>query len=210
MKTIKLQGEIRSEIGKSATRRLRSEGKIPAVIYGGEETIHCSVLPLDVRHLVYTPEFQLAEVDVDGKTYRCIIKDLQFDVVTDELTHIDFLELVENKKVIANLPINFTGQPIGVKDGGRLVIKLKSVKVRTLPKHLKAHLDVDITELTIGGNVRVQDIPVEEMEVMNPPRIPIASVTTTRALRQAGSEGEEGAEGEEGEEAAEGETAAAE
>lgn len=194
MKTIKVEGQVRSDLGKAATRRLRSEGKIPAVIYGGEETIHCSVAPLAVRSLIYTPEFQLAEVNIDGKTYRCIIKDIQFDVVTDELTHIDFLELVENKKVIAELPINFVGQPKGVKEGGRLEIKLKNVKVRTLPKYLTAHLDVNIEKLELNGNVRVQDIPAENMEVMNPPRIPIASVVLTRALRQAGNEAAAGEE----------------
>lgn len=193
MKTVKLTGEIRSDLGKGATRRVRSEGKVPAIIYGGEDTVHFSVNPLDVRPLVYSPEFQIAEIDVDGKTYRCIVKDLQFDVVTDDLTHMDFLELVEGKKVIAEVPLNFVGSPEGVKAGGRLVIKLKSVKVRTYPKYLAEHLDVDISKMKIGGNVRVNDIQADEnIEIQNPPRIPVASVVTTRALRQAGSEGEEG------------------
>ncbi len=185
MKTIKVQGELRSEHGKSATRRLRSEGKVPAVIYGGEETIHITVAPLSVRGLVYSPEFQLVEIDVNGKTHRCIMKDMQFDVVTDDLAHMDFLELVEGKKVIAELPINFVGQPNGVKEGGRLVIKLKSVKVRTYPKYLTEHLDVNIDDLQLNGNVRVQDIKADNIEIMNPPRIPIASVVMTRALKQA-------------------------
>ena len=185
MKTIKVQGELRSEHGKSATRRLRSEGKVPAVIYGGEETIHITVAPLSVRCLVYSPEFQLVEIDVNGKTHRCIMKDMQFDVVTDDLAHMDFLELVEGKKVIAELPINFVGQPNGVKEGGRLVIKLKSVKVRTYPKYLTEHLDVNIDDLQLNGNVRVQDIKADNIEIMNPPRIPIASVVMTRALKQA-------------------------
>ncbi len=185
MKTIKVQGELRSEHGKSATRRLRSEGKIPAVIYGGEDTIHITVAPLAVRGLVYSPEFQVVEIDVNGKTHRCIMKDMQFDVVTDDLSHIDFLELVESKKVTAELPLNFVGQPQGVKDGGRLVLKLKSVKVRTYPKYLREHLEVNIDNLQLNGNVRVQDIVAENMEVMNPPRIPIASVVMTRALKQA-------------------------
>lgn len=188
MKTIKVQGELRSDLGKSVSRRLRSEGKVPAVIYGGNEPIHITVLPLAVRGLVYSPEFQIVEIDVNGTTHRCIMKDLQFDVVTDELSHIDFLELVEGKKVIANLPINFVGQPQGVKDGGRLVIKLKTVKVRTYPKNLVEHISVNIDNLQLNGNVRVQDIPAEGMEIMNPPRIPIASVVMTRALRQAGAE----------------------
>lgn len=195
MKTIQLKGELRSDLGKGATRRVRSEGKVPAIIYGGENSVHCSVEPLAVRPLIYTPEFQLAEVEVDGKTYRCIVKDLQFDVVTDDLIHIDFLELVDGKKVIAEVPLNFIGSPEGVKAGGRLEIKLKSVKVRTYPKYLTEHLDVDISKMQIGGNVRVQDIKADEnVEIQNPPRIPVASVVTTRALRQAGSEGEEGEE----------------
>ncbi|MBZ0099219.1 MAG: 50S ribosomal protein L25 [Taibaiella sp.] len=190
MKTIKVQGELRSDLGKSATRRLRSEGRVPVVIYGGEEAVHLSVTPLSVRGLVYSPEFQIVEIDVNGKTYRCIMKDIQFDVVTDDLAHIDFLELVEGKKVIADLPLNFTGQPQGVKDGGRLVLKLKSVKVRTYPKYLREHLDVNIDDLQLNGNIRVQDIVAENMEVMNPPRIPIASVVMTRALKQAEAETE--------------------
>lgn len=185
MKTIKVQGQLRSDHGKAATRRLRSEGKVPAVIYGGEETVHLSVEPLAVRGLVYSPEFQQVEIDVNGKTYRCIMKDMQFDVVTDDLTHIDFLELVEGKKVIAELPIFFAGQPQGVKEGGRLVIKLKSVKVRTYPKYLTEQLEINIDDLQLNGNVRVQDIKADNIEIMNPPRIPIASVVMTRALKQA-------------------------
>lgn len=205
MKTIQVKAEKRSDIGKAATRRLRSEGKVPGVIYGGEENVHFSTTQLGVRDLVYTPEFIIAEVEVEGKSYRCILKDIQFDVVTDDLTHIDFLELVEGKKVIANLPINFVGQPVGVKAGGRLVTKLNTLKVRTYPKHLVSQLDIDITDLKLNGNKRVQDVPAENMEVMNPPRIPIASVVMTRALKQAGSgEGDaDGADAGEGEEATE-------
>lgn len=205
MKTIQVKAEKRSDIGKAATRRLRSEGKVPGVIYGGEENVHFSTTQLGVRDLVYTPEFIIAEVEVEGKSYRCILKDIQFDVVTDDLTHIDFLELVEGKKVIANLPINFVGQPVGVKAGGRLVTKLNTLKVRTYPKHLVSQLDIDITDLKLNGNKRVQDVPAENMEVMNPPRIPIASVVMTRALKQAGSgEGDaDGADAGDGEEATE-------
>lgn len=188
MKTLKLQAELRSDLGKSVSRRLRSEGKVPAVIYGGTETVNMTVTPMSVRGLVYSPEFQIVEIDVNGKTYRCIMKDLQFDVVTDELNHIDFLELVDDRKVIVDLPLNFTGQPQGVKDGGRLVIKLKTVKARTYPKHLVGQLDVNIDNLQLNGNVRVQDIVAENVELMNPARLPIASVVMTRALRQAESE----------------------
>ena len=126
----------------------------------------------------------LTDVKIDGKTYRCILKDLQFNKVTDLLTHVDFLELVEDKKVIATLPLKFVGTPAGVKAGGKLVIKMKSLKVKTLPKYLKEHIDVDINKLELNENIRVEDVKLENMEVLNSPRIPIASVTMTRQLKQ--------------------------
>jgi len=188
MKSVQIEGKSRSEHGKKATRHLRSEGQVPGVIYGGESNIHFSATQLSLRPLVYTPDFQLAEISVDGKTYKCIMKDLQFDVITDELSHVDFLELVEDRKIIADLPLKFTGQPQGVKDGGRLEIKVKSLKVRTLPKYLRENIEVNIENLELHGNVRVEDVKIEHYEVMNSPRIPVASVVTTRALRQAETE----------------------
>jgi len=188
MKSVKIEGKSRSGLGKKETRQLRSEGLVPAVIYGGNETIHFSAPAMSFRSLVYTPDFQVAEITVDGKTYRTILKDKQFDVITDELSHIDFLELVEDRKIIATLPLKYEGQPEGVKAGGRLEIKVKSLKVRTYPKYLSENIAVNITNLQLNGNVRVEDVVAENMEIMNSPRIPIASVVMTRALKQAESE----------------------
>ncbi len=183
MKSVKIEGKSRSGLGKKATRHLRSEGHVPAVIYGGKDTVHFSAPVIAFRHLVYTPDFQLAEITVDGKAYRAIMKDLQFDVVTDELNHVDFLELVEDRKVIANLPLHFTGTAQGVKDGGRLELKMKSLKVRTYPKYLRESIEVKLDELQLHGNIRVEEVIAENMEILNSPRIPVASVVTTRALK---------------------------
>ncbi len=183
MKSVKIEGKSRSGLGKKATRHVRSEGLVPAVIYGGKDTIHFTAPVIAFRHLVYTPDFQIAEINVDGKEYRTIMKDLQFDVVTDELNHVDFLELVEDRKVIATLPLHFTGTAQGVKDGGRLELKLKSLKVRAYPKHLRESIEVKLDKLELHGNIRVEEVIAENMEVMNSPRIPVASVVTTRALK---------------------------
>jgi large subunit ribosomal protein L25 len=188
MNSVKIEGTLRTEHGKGATRRLRAEGKVPCVIYGGEKEVHFAAPLLAFRKLVYTPAFQLAEITVDGATYRCILKDKQFDVVTDTLNHVDFLELVEDKKVIANLPLKYTGSPAGVKAGGRLETKMKTLKVRTLPKYLKEAIEVDLTNLELNGNMRVSDVNAENMEVMNSPRIPIASIVMTRQLKQEATE----------------------
>jgi large subunit ribosomal protein L25 len=133
---------------------------------------------------VYTPDFQFAEVKLNGDTYRCILKDLQFDKVTDKLIHVDLLELVEDKKVIASIPLKFVGNPVGVKDGGKLHIKMKALKVKTYPKYLRERIDVNIDNLELNGNVRVEDVQVENYEILNSPRIPVASVTLTRELKQ--------------------------
>ena len=184
MKTITIEGQLRTEIGKQATRQLRSEEKVPGVIYGGAKEVNFSAPATAFKALVYTPDFQLAEVNVGGNSYRCILKDLQFDKVTDELTHVDLLELVEDKKVIATIPIKFTGAAKGVKDGGKLITKMKALKVKTFPKYLKENIEVDLTALELNGNVRVEDVKADNYEILNSPRIPIASVVLTRQLKQ--------------------------
>ncbi len=184
MKTITIEGQLRTEHGKQATRQLRSEEKVPGVIYGGAQEVNFSAPLSAFKTLVYTPEFQLAEVKVDGKAYTCILKDLQFDKVTEELLHIDLLELVEDKKVIATLPLKLTGTPVGVKGGGKLIVKMKSLKVKTYPRFLKENIEVDISSLELNGNIRVQDVSSENYEILNSPRIPIASVVMTRQLKQ--------------------------
>jgi len=184
MKTITIEGQLRTDYGKSATRQLRSQELVPGVIYGGAQEINFSAPAKAFKNLVYTPNFQLAEVTVDGKTYRCILKDLQFDKVSDALIHVDLLELVEDKKIVASVPLKFVGIASGVRAGGRLVPKMKALKVKTYPKHLKEQIEVNVESLEIGENLRVQDVKDENYEIINSPRIPIVSVVTTRALRQ--------------------------
>jgi len=184
MKSITIEGQLRTETGKKATRQLRSQDLVPGVIYGGEKEISFAAPSMAFKTFVYTPEFQKAEIKLNGKTYICILKDLQFDKVTDKLIHIDLMELVEDKRVIADIPIKFTGVAKGVKEGGHLIIKMKSLKVKSLPKHLKEQIEVDITNLELNGNIRVEDVKEANYEILNSPRIPIASVVLTRQLKQ--------------------------
>jgi large subunit ribosomal protein L25 len=184
MKSITIEGHLRTEHGKKAARQIRSQENVPGVIYGGAQEVNFYASAKALRPLVYTGEFQLADVQVDGKSYRCILKDLQFDKVDDSLIHVDLLELVEDKKVVATLPLKFTGVSVGVKGGGKLVTKMKSLKVKSLPKDLRETIEVDITDLDLNGNIRVEDVKVAGMEILNSPRIPIASVVLTRQLKQ--------------------------
>lgn len=184
MKAITIEGQLRTETGKKAARQLRSQGLVPCVIYGGAQEVSFSAPVLAFKSLVYTPEFQIAEIKVEGKTYRAILKDLQFDKVDDSLNHIDFLELVENKPVVATIPIKFTGSSAGVKAGGKLITKIKSLKIKALPKHLSENIEVDLTNLELNENIRVEDVKADNIEILNSPRIPIASVVMTRQLKQ--------------------------
>ena len=182
--TITIEGHLRTENGKKAARQLRSQEMVPGVIYGGSAEVNFYAPAKAFKTLVYTPDFQIAEVIVDGKSYKTILKDLQFDKVSDALAHVDLLELVDDKKVIATIPLRFTGTAKGVKDGGKLITKIKSLKIKALPKYLKESIEVDLSPLELNGNIRVEDVKEEHMEVMNSPRIPIASVVLTRQLKQ--------------------------
>ncbi len=184
MKTITIEGQLRTETGKKYTRQLRSQQLVPGVIYGGSQEVNFYAPVLSFKNLVYTSEFQLAQLNIDGKSYRCILKDVQLNKVTDELAHLDFLELVEDRKVVATIPIKFTGSSIGVKEGGKLVAKIKSLKVKCYPKDLRENIEVDLTDLEINGNIRVEYVKDDNLEILNSPRIPIASVVMTRQLKQ--------------------------
>ena len=184
MKTITIDGQIRTEFGKAATRQLRSEEKVPGVIYGGAKEINFSAPATAFKSIVYTPDFMLAEITVDGTPYKCVLKDLQFDKVSDRLIHVDFLELVGDRKVTVSIPLKFTGIPAGVKEGGKLAVKMKALKVKTIPEYLLENIEVDLTDLKLNENIRVQDVKAKNMEILNSPRIPIASVAMTRQLKQ--------------------------
>ena len=184
MKTITIDGQLRTGFGKTATRQLRSQEQVPGVIYGGAQEINFYAPAAAFKTLVYTPEFQRAEVKVDGKTYSCILKDLQFDKVTDALIHVDLLELVEDKKVIASIPVHAIGNPKGVKDGGKMHLKLKSLKVKTYPKYLKEHIELNVDNLELNQSIRVEDVKIDHFEMLNSPRIPVVSVAITRQVKE--------------------------
>lgn len=184
MKAITIEGQLRTGNGKKATRQLRSQGMVPAVIYGGSQEINFYAPTLAFKTLVYTSEFQQADIQIGGDLYKCILKDIQLDTVSNALNHIDFLQLVDDKKVIADIPLKFTGTVAGVKAGGKLITKMKTLKIKTYPKYLKENIEVDLTNLELNGNVRVEDVKVDNYEILNSPRIPIASVVMTRQLKQ--------------------------
>lgn len=186
MNTVAISGELRSELGKKHSKAARNEGKIPCVMYGGGQNIHFTVKPNDIKSMVYTADFKLADVTIDGNTYRVILKSYTMHPVTDELTHIDFLQLVDGQPVKVDIPVRFKGESPGVKLGGKLMQSLRRVTVKTLPEHLVDELFLDVSELELGNAVRVREIEAPDtIQIMNDGAIPVAIVEVPRSLRSA-------------------------
>ena len=186
MQTVAIKGEARTDLGKKFTKSVRNEGKIPCVLYGKDEVAHFSTTLKDIKSIVYTPEFKVAEIELAGNTYRCILKDVQYHPVTDEILHIDFLKLIDGHPVKVEVPIKFTGTSPGVKSGGKLIQQVRRIKIKTVPEKIVDELTLDISSLELGQSIRVRDIQaIEGIEIMNSPGIPVALVEIPRALRSA-------------------------
>ena len=192
MKVVNINGVARAATGKKATKAVRKEGKIPAIIYGDRENIHFSTTHQDVKSIVYTPEFKIAAIDVDGVAYRCVLKDTQFHPVSEQILHLDFLRLTEGETIKLDVPVKFIGNSPGVKEGGKLQQNLRRITIKTTPENMVDTVVLDISELKLGHSIRVRDIQaIEGVEVMNPPGTPVASVEIPRALRSATAAEEE-------------------
>ncbi len=197
MESIAINGTLRTDLGKKAAKAYKREGKVIGVIYGGDKIVHFSAIAKDFKPLLYSGEFKLVDITVDGATYQCILKDSQFHPVTDQVMHLDFLQLVAGQNVKVEIPLKFKGVAPGVKAGGKLIAKVRKVKIKTTPEKLVDSLYVDISELKLNESVRVRDIELGEgMEIMNALGIPVASIEVPRALKSADAAGEGAVEGE--------------
>jgi large subunit ribosomal protein L25 len=204
MKTVSLSGSPRENVGKKDAAHLRAEGRVPAVIYGGDEQIHFSLDLIEISKYIYTPEVFMFEMEVGGKKYEAILKDLQFHPVNDRIIHIDFLQVLEGKAVKMELPVRITGSSIGVRNGGRLSVLFRRIKINGLPKDFPEFAELDITKLRIGQALRIKDITIPGATILHNPHSVVVAVKRARgSVDDAEDEDEEGAEGE-GAEGAEG------
>ena len=184
METVKISAEIRTKLGKTANKNARKEGRIPGVVYGGDEVIHFSTHAKALKSLVYTSEFKLVDLEIDGKSHKSILKDIQFHPVTDNIEHVDFLRLYDDVPVTVEVPIKFEGVSPGVLEGGKLIQTVRKIKLKTTPENLVNHVVVDISNLKLGHAIRVKDItPMSGVQVMNVANTPVANVEVPRALR---------------------------
>ena len=199
MTSVEIQGNTRSEFGKKGSKVDRNNGNIPAVMYGGNDVIHFTVTPAAVKHLIYTPDFKLADLEIDGKHYRAILKSVQFHPVTDQILHIDFLRLIDKTPIKVEIPLRFKGVSPGVKVGGKLIQQLRKIKIKTTPEFLVDELKADISKLELGQALRVREVIIPNgVEIINNPATPVALIEIPRALKAAAAlaakENEKGAE----------------
>jgi len=206
MKTVSISGSLRENVGKKDAKMNRNLGKIPCVLYGGKEQIHFATDEKSFNKVIFTPEVYIIKLNINGKEIHAILQDVQYHPVSDQILHVDFLEVLEGKPVIIRIPVILEGNPVGVLQGGRLINKLRKLKVKALVEHLPENITVDIKDLIIGDTIRVEDIKADNVEFLDPSNAIVVGVRVTRIVEEeVEEEAVEGEEGEEGAAPAEGE-----
>jgi large subunit ribosomal protein L25 len=207
MKSITIKGSERESVGKKATKALRNAGKVPCVVYGGEKPLHFSADELAFKNLVYTPNAHTVKVDLDkGDKLKAVMQDIQFHPVTDKILHVDFYQLFDDKEVSMEIPVRLQGSSPGVRNGGRLLFRNRTLTIKALPDNLPDFFDIDISNLKIGDNILVESLLKDEFSILQPESTVVVQVKTARAAIEVEEEDEEGVEGVEGAEGAEGAT----
>ncbi len=184
MKSLTISGNKRVKAGKSANYQLRSQGFVPCNLYGEKaENIEFSVFQADFKDLVYSPDTFKVELDIDGERFTSVLQEIQFHPLSEEIIHADFVRISDDKPIKIQLPINFTGNSTGVRAGGKLIKKLRNLKVKGIPAELPDFIEVDITELDLGKSIKVSEISAGNLEILNSPNNPVATVEIPRGLR---------------------------
>ena len=195
MKSITINGSKRESVGKKSTKALRNAGKVPCVLYGGEQPLHFSAEELSFKHLVYTPDVHTVEIKLEGgETVNAVLQDIQFHPVTDAILHVDFYQIFEDKEITMEIPVHTSGVARGVKNGGVLRFNLRRMKVKGLPGNLPDFIEADITNLRIGNKLYVTALASENFKIMHPDNTVVCQVRTSRNVIADTEEEEEGTE----------------
>jgi len=207
MKSITIKGSKRESVGKVATKALRNAGKVPCVLYGGDQALHFSADELSFSKLVYTPNVYTASIELEnGDKFKAILKEIQFHPVSDKILHVDFYQLSEDKEVTMDIPIRLIGSSPGVMVGGNLRNPFRTLRVRAIPANLPDFINTDISELNIGDKTLVSDLATGDFKILHPDNTVVVQVRVSRLAVEAEGEDDEdeteGAEGEGGEAAA--------
>ena len=192
MKSITINGSKRESVGKKSTKALRNAGEVPCVLYGGDNPVHFSAPELAFSKLVYTPNAHTVVIELEnGDTYNAILQDIQFHPVTDNILHIDFYQLFDNKEVTMEIPVQFTGNSRGVRNGGVLRKNKRSLRVKALPGNLPDYIEADITDLKIGNKLYITALNSEDFKFMHPDNTVVCQVRRSRASMAVAADDED-------------------
>ena len=168
MKTIQVKAVKRENYGKKAAKAVRREGQIPAVLYGGGETVSFSVDPREIKPLIYTPNSYIVDLEIDGKTEKAVLRDVQFHPIREEILHMDFYRVQPGKPVAISIPVRLTGNAEGVKIGGKLVLSARKLTVSAQLDKLPDELVIDVTPLGVGKTIFVGDLNFDGVKFLTP------------------------------------------
>ena len=185
MQVFELKGEVRTDLGKKATNLLRTEGKVPCVLYGGKENVHFSVVEKDLQKLLYTPIVYIVKLAISGQDSEAVMREIQFHPVSDRVLHVDFYQIAEDKPVIMEVPVKLQGFAEGVQAGGKLSLVVRKLKVKALPANLPGEIVLDVTNLGLGKSIKVKDLTFDNFEIVNAKEVVVAQIKLTRAARAA-------------------------
>lgn len=185
MKSFALSGSVRTDLGKKATKSVRREDAIPCVVYGGKENIHFEVTNDAVRKLIYSPEIFVVELTVGDVKKKAILQDIQFHPVSDRILHIDFLEIFEDKAITIEVPVKLEGLAEGVKQGGKLALEMRKLRVKALYAQVPECLVINVAALGLGKTIQVGELSFPNLQLINASNAVVCAVKLTRAARGA-------------------------
>jgi len=191
MKSIELNVIRRKSTGKKDTRNLRKNSQVPCVIYGGKENLHFFAEDKAFRDLVYTNHVYVVNLNMEGKKYKAIMKEIQFHPVSDKLNHIDFIEVTSDKPIVVELPVEITGSSVGIRAGGKLRQRKRYIKVKGLIEHLPDSLVIDISDLDIGQSVLAGELKYPQVEILDQHRALVVGIISARAAAKGMGESTE-------------------
>ena len=181
MKTVSLSGSLRENVGKKDAKALRKAEMVPCVMYGaGEDQVQFATEAKKFKKILFTPECYIINFEINGKTYKTILQDVQYHPVTDNVLHADFLIVKEDKPVTVVLPIALEGTPAGVMRGGKMKVGIKKIKVTGLLKDLPDYVTVNISGLNINDAIKVKDLSIENVTPVTPGYTVIVAVNAAR------------------------------
>ncbi len=181
MKHLELEGKKRITGRKADVKSVRREDRVPCVIYGaGVENTSFSVDEKQLKNLTHTPYSHIVDLDIEGSKCLAVLKDIQYHPVSDRAIHVDFLAIDPAKPVTIDVPIKITGNSIGVRQGGKLNVPTRKLKVSGLIDNLPDELPIDITDLGLGKQINAGDLKFDGFQIVSPKGTLVCAVRATR------------------------------